>query len=78
MKSSGRGREMAKMKLKTNRSASKRLKVTGTGKVMRRKGWKGHLLSGKNATRKRRLTGAKEVDKDNMKNVKRMLPYGGR
>ncbi|HUK99336.1 MAG TPA: 50S ribosomal protein L35 [Nitrospirota bacterium] len=69
---------MAKMKLKTNRSASKRLKVTGTGKVMRRKGWKGHLLSGKNATRKRRLTGAKEVDKDNMKNVKRMLPYGGR
>jgi len=69
---------MAKMKLKTKRSASKRLKVTGTGKVMRRKGWKGHLLSGKNATRKRRLTGAKEVDKDNMKNVKRMLPYGGR
>jgi large subunit ribosomal protein L35 len=69
---------MAKMKLKTNRSASKRLKVTGTGKVMRRKGWKGHLLSGKNATRKRRLTGATEVDKDNVKNIKRMLPYGGR
>ena len=43
-----------KIKLKTNRSAAKRLKVTGTGKVMRRKGWKGHLLTGKNATRKRR------------------------
>ena len=67
---------MAKMKLKTNRSAAKRLKVTGSGKVMRRKGWKGHLLTGKNATRKRRLTGSVEVDKDNKTNLKRMLPYG--
>lgn len=69
---------MAKIKLKTNRSASKRMKLTGSGKVMRRKGWKSHLLSGKNATRKRRLTGAVEVDKDNVKNIKRMLPYGSK
>ena len=67
---------MAKMKLKTNRSAAKRLKVTGNGKVMRRKGWKGHLLTGKNATRRRRLTGSVEVNKDNLTNIKRMLPYG--
>jgi large subunit ribosomal protein L35 len=67
---------MAKMKLKTNRSAAKRLKVTGSGKVMRRKGWKGHLLTGKNATRRRRLSGSVEVNKDNIKNIKRMLPYG--
>ncbi|MHB8845873.1 MAG: 50S ribosomal protein L35 [Nitrospirota bacterium] len=67
---------MAKMKLKTNRSAAKRLKVTGNGKVMRRKGWKGHLLTGKNATRRRRLTGSVEVNKDNQANIKRMLPYG--
>ena len=67
---------MAKMKLKTNRSAAKRLKVTGSGKVMRRKGWKGHLLTGKNATRRRRLSGSVEVNKDNKTNIKRMLPYG--
>jgi large subunit ribosomal protein L35 len=67
---------MAKMKLKTNRSAAKRLKVTGSGKVMRRKGWKGHLLTGKNATRRRRLSGSVEVNKDNLTNIKRMLPYG--
>ncbi len=67
---------MAKMKLKTNRSAAKRLKTTGTGKIMRRKGWKGHLLSGKNATRKRRLTGDFEITKDNRENFKQMLPYG--
>ena len=67
---------MAKMKLKTNKSASKRLKTTGTGKVMRRKGWKRHLLTGKSATRKRSLTGPFEVDKDNLTNIKRMIPYG--
>lgn len=67
---------MAKTKLKTNRSAAKRLKVTGTGKITRRKGWKGHLLSGKDASRKRRLTGDFEVNKDNLKNVKQMIPYG--
>jgi len=67
---------MAKIKLKTNKSASKRLKVTGTGKVMRRKGWKRHLLTGKSASRKRSLTGAFEVDKDNRTNIKRMIPYG--
>lgn len=67
---------MAKMKLKTNRSAAKRLKVTGSGKIMRHKGWKGHLLTGKNATRRRRLSGSLEVNKDNLTNVKRMLPYG--
>jgi len=66
----------AKSKLKTKRSAAKRLKVTGTGKVMRRKGWKGHLLSGKNATRKRRLSGSFEIDKGNVENVKQMIPYG--
>jgi large subunit ribosomal protein L35 len=68
----------AKIKLKTKRSAAKRLKVTGTGKVVRRKGWKSHLLTGKNATRKRRLTGSFEITKDNMENVKQMLPYGSK
>ncbi len=67
---------MAKMKLKTNRSAAKRLKVTGSGKIMRRKGWKRHLLSTKNATRKRRLTGAVEINQDNIANIRRMVPYG--
>jgi large subunit ribosomal protein L35 len=67
---------MAKMKLKTNRSAAKRLKITGTGKIVRRKGWKGHLLTGKNATRKRRLTGSFEIDKSNKENFQQMVPYG--
>jgi large subunit ribosomal protein L35 len=67
---------MAKMKLKTNKSASKRLKVTGSGKIMRRKGWQRHLLTTKDASRKRSLSGDFQVDKDNIANIKRMIPYG--
>jgi large subunit ribosomal protein L35 len=67
-----------KTKLKTNRSAAKRVKVTGSGKMMRRKGWKGHLLSGKNASRRRRLTGNFEIDKSERENFKQMLPYGAK
>jgi large subunit ribosomal protein L35 len=67
---------MAKMKLKTNRSAAKRIKITGSGKMMRRKGWKRHLLSVKNAARKRRLTGSFEITKDSRENFRQMLPYG--
>lgn len=65
-----------KTKLKTRKSTAKRMKITGTGKVMRRKGWKGHLLSGKNATRKRRLSGSVELTRDNRENARQMLPYG--
>jgi large subunit ribosomal protein L35 len=73
---SEKGTVMAKMKLKTNRSAAKRLKVSGSGKIMRRKGWKRHLLTVKNASRKRSLSGSFEIDKDNLTNIKRMIPYG--
>ena len=69
---------MAKIKLKTNRSAAKRLKMTGTGKIKRSKGWKRHLLSGKNASRKRRLGKPALVAKADITNIKRMLPYGSK
>ena len=42
-------------KLKTKRSAAKRLKATGTGKLARAKGWKKHLLEWKSPKRKRQL-----------------------
>lgn len=64
-----------KIKLKTRKSTAKRMKVTGTGKIMRRKGWKGHLLSGKNPTRRRRLSGDVEITKSDRENARRMIPY---
>lgn len=42
-------------KMKTHRGAKARYKVTGTGKLMRRKRNKSHILEKKSAKRKRRL-----------------------
>ena len=41
--------------MKTNRSAAKRFKVTGTGKLKRNKAYKSHMLSKKSAKVKRNL-----------------------
>ena len=41
-------------KMKTHRGAAKRFKVTGTGKIMRRKAFKSHILEKKSPARKRR------------------------
>jgi large subunit ribosomal protein L35 len=40
---------------KTHKGLQKRLKKTGTGKLMRRRPGKSHLMSGKSAKRRRRL-----------------------
>lgn len=63
-------------KIKTNKGASKRFKVTGTGKYKREKAYAGHLLTGKSAKRRRKLRKAGLVDKANIKIVKRLLPNG--
>ena len=62
-------------KMKTNRGAAKRFKVTGSGKVMRRKAFASHILTKKTTKRKRGLRMASEVDETNVKAVRRMLPY---
>jgi large subunit ribosomal protein L35 len=62
-------------KMKTHRGAAKRFKVTGTGKVMRHKGYKSHLLTGKPAKRTRSLRHAVVVAKTDEKNIKTLLPY---
>lgn len=45
-------------KQKTHKGLSKRVKVTATGKVKRKQCNAGHLMSGKNANRRRRLRGS--------------------
>ena len=62
-------------KMKTNRGAAKRFKVTGSGKVMRRKAFASHILTKKTTKRKRGLRMAGEVDETNVKAVRKMLPY---
>ena len=60
-------------KMKTHKSASKRLRRTGTGKVVRRKAFRSHILEKKSATRKRRLGRVALVAKGEQKRVNRML-----
>ncbi len=60
-------------KLKTHRGAAKRFKVTGSGKIIRERAYKGHILTKKNATRKRRLGRKDEVDISNRKNIRRLI-----
>ncbi|MEN8134494.1 MAG: 50S ribosomal protein L35 [Thermodesulfobacteriota bacterium] len=62
-------------KMKTNRGAAKRFKVSGSGKIMRRKAFSSHILTKKTTKRKRGLRLAGEVDATNVKTVRKMLPY---
>ncbi len=60
-------------KMKTHRGAAKRFKVTGTGKVMRRKAFRNHILEKKPSTRTRRLAGEAEVTGGDADRINRML-----
>ncbi|MFA5014353.1 MAG: 50S ribosomal protein L35 [Actinomycetota bacterium] len=60
-------------KIKTHKGAAKRFKVTGSGKILRKKANKGHILTKKNAERKRRLSKMQEVSASDRKNVRRLL-----
>ena len=61
--------------MKTNRSAAKRFKVTGTGKLKRNKAYKRHILTKKSAKTKRNLRKPTMTDATNEKNMKKILPY---
>jgi large subunit ribosomal protein L35 len=63
-------------KVKTSKSAAKRLRLTGSGKVRRNRAGKSHLLSCKNRKRKRHLRHGSTVDGANMGNIRRLLPNG--
>ena len=62
-------------KIKTNRGAAKRFRVTGSGKIKRSKGYKQHILSSKNKKRKRHLRQAGMVSAVESKNIRRLIPY---
>jgi large subunit ribosomal protein L35 len=60
-------------KQKTNRATKKRIKVTGTGKVLRRQAMKSHNLEKKSAKRKRAFRRDQPVDGADAREVKRLL-----
>ena len=70
-------RTMAKKmpKLKTHRGAAKRFKRTKSGKFLRGKAFKQHILSSKTTKRKRGLRGTTTVADVDAPKLARMLPY---
>jgi large subunit ribosomal protein L35 len=59
--------------MKTNRGAAKRLRVTGSGKIMHRKAWGAHLFKSKSRDRQMRLKGNAEVSKADRREARRLL-----
>ncbi|MDR3307357.1 MAG: 50S ribosomal protein L35 [Coriobacteriales bacterium] len=60
-------------KMKTHRGSAKRFRVTGTGKIMRSKAYKSHILEKKSQKRKRNFRHETEVAKSDYKVIARNL-----
>ena len=62
-------------KIKTNRATAKRFKVTGTGKIKRRRAFLRHININKTTKQKRHLRKPGLVDKSNEYAIRRLIPY---
>jgi large subunit ribosomal protein L35 len=60
-------------KIKPHSGASKRFRVTGSGKIRRQQAGRRHLLEHKPSTLTRRLNGTKDVSKADLKKVRKLL-----
>ena len=60
-------------KMKTDSGAKKRIKVTGTGRLRRRKAFRGHLMETKSSVRTRRLGRESDLSPGLEKNVKQLM-----
>ena len=62
-------------KMRTKKAAAKRFKVTATGKLMARSGWKRHLLEAKSPKRRRKLRKARLISEADTPRLKKLVPY---
>jgi large subunit ribosomal protein L35 len=62
-------------KMRTNKTAAKRIKITGTGKMMRRHTRRGHLMINKDPNRKRFLRTEEQLTGGEADKMRRLLPY---
>jgi large subunit ribosomal protein L35 len=61
--------------IKTKKSVAKRFKITASGKVLRARAGKRHLLQGKNSKRRRSMGGTVVVDPTDEYRIKQNLPF---
>ena len=62
-------------KFKSNSGAKKRVRLTGTGRLKRKKAYHSHILTKKSNKRKRNLRKATLVHESEEKNIKMLVPY---
>jgi len=62
-------------KLKTNKSAAKRLRRTKSGKFKKRSAQRGHILSKMSSKAKRKLRRNSYLSKADAKKIRRLMPY---
>ncbi len=63
-------------KIKTNRAAAKRFTRTASGKYRFNKSHASHILTKKSRKRKRELRKSQIIEQSDMKEIRRLLPYG--
>lgn len=70
---------MGKYKIKTHQGTKKRFRKTGSGKILRAKGYKGHLRRRKSSRSKYEMNRMHEVEASSLKKrIKRLAPNLGR
>ena len=62
-------------KIKTHTGAKKRFKLSKSGKPIRAKAYKSHILNKKSTKRKRNLRKTTVADVTNVRQIKRLIPY---
>ena len=62
-------------KMKTHRGTAKRFRVTGSGKIMRSKAYKSHILTKKSTKRLRGLRQIGYIAEEEQKKVRELIPY---
>ena len=62
-------------KMKSHSGTKKRFRTAGTGKLMRAKAFKSHILTKKDTKRTRRLRAGGYADVTNEATIRKMIPY---
>ncbi len=62
-------------KLKTNKAAKKRFRITKNKKVLSSKSFRRHMMTDRSSKKKRQSRGVRLVDPADSKKIQRMLPY---
>ena len=62
-------------KIKSHKATQKRFGVSGSGKVVRVKAWRGHHLEIKSSRGTRRYAGKAVLDPAHAEQIRRLLPY---